>query len=215
LSKRAAIFANGELVGPRFVRELIAPDDLIIAANGGLRHAFALGLVPAIVIGDLDSLPNELLQLAQHRGAELVRYPIAKDKTDLELALELARERGASHIRIFAAVGGRPDQALANILLLANPELSNIDVRIVDERYEIVLVRQQIEMTGRSGDVVSLLALSDTVTGITTHGLHYALKEGTIRRGSSLGISNRMLGERASVSVVDGLLLVVRLSEVE
>jgi len=57
-SKRIIIFANGDLPNPEKARALIHADDLIIAADGGTRHALALGLTPNVIIGDLDSLPE-------------------------------------------------------------------------------------------------------------------------------------------------------------
>jgi thiamine pyrophosphokinase len=209
---RAVIFANGELASPEFAKASVMADDLIIAADGGLRHVFKLGLVPKILIGDLDSAPSELVQLARNRGADIRRHPAEKDQTDLELALDAAREAGATEIRIFAAAGGRIDHALANILSLANYTLAGIQLRMVDEEYEVAVVSDELHIVGRPGDIVSLLALSDRVTGITTHGLKYALTNGAIVRGSSLGVSNEMLTDRASLTLESGLLLVMRVS---
>jgi len=217
----AIIFANGVLEGlvelPR-----LEDMDLVIAADGGLRHALGLGVNPQVVIGDLDSAPNELLQIAQRNGAEVIRHPAEKDKTDLELALDLARERGADEIVVVAARGGRVDHELANVLLLAGPRAtagirmvgaaSGTEVRGSSGRaYEMQVVTRSAEIHGAPGDIVSLLALGTTVTGVMTTGLQYPLEDGTLELGSSRGVSNLMTAETASVAVGQGLLLVIHI----
>lgn len=209
MSTKAVIFANGEIAESESVQALIRDGDMIIAADGGLRHVFGLGLRPNIVVGDLDSAANELVQLAQSRGAEIVEHPARKDKTDLELALEAAIDRGATDVVILGALGGRLDHALANILLLSTTTVSRLHVRIVEASTELIVVNDSTTIEGVPGDIVTLLALTDTVTGITIDGLEYPLTNGTLERGSSRGVSNVMTGEHAKVSVADGRLLAV------
>ncbi len=88
---RAVIFANGSLNLP----VALSPGDFIIAADGGAQHCLALGLIPAVVIGDLDSLTPADLEALEAQGAEIVQFPARKDFTDLELALKHARSSGA------------------------------------------------------------------------------------------------------------------------
>ncbi|HEV3310579.1 MAG TPA: thiamine diphosphokinase [Chloroflexota bacterium] len=209
MTSRAVIFANGEIAESESLRALIRDGDMIIAADGGLRHVFGLGLRPNIVVGDLDSAPNELVQLAQASGAEIVTHPVRKDKTDLELALETAIDRGATGVVILGALGGRLDHALANILLLSTTTASRAHVRIVDVGIELTVVDDSTTIEGGPGDAVTLLALTDTVTGITTDGLEYPLTNDTLERGSSRGVSNVMTGEQATASIASGLLLTV------
>ncbi len=98
---RAVIFANGSLNSP--VR--LSPEDFIIAADGGTRHCLALGLVPAVVIGDLDLLTPADLETLKARGTRILQFPVRKDFTDLELALQHARTSGADEILILGALG--------------------------------------------------------------------------------------------------------------
>jgi len=84
---RAIIFANGEFPDPQGVRNLLRPDDLIIAADGGTRHALAAGVIPHIVVGDLDSLSPDEQARVEAAGSQIVRFSPRKDETDLELAL--------------------------------------------------------------------------------------------------------------------------------
>jgi thiamine pyrophosphokinase len=211
---RAVVFANGDLGDEETARSRLREGDLIIAANGGVRHALSLGLAPALLVGDLDSAPRELVQIAERRGGEVIKHPTHKDKTDLELSLDLARERGAQEVLIFGALGGRLDHALANILSLAPATAPGMAISIVDVGYELMIVSDSATVTGQAGDVITLLAITDQVTGVSTDGLEYAASGATFERGSSLGVSNVMLGETAGVSVASGLLLLIHVSQI-
>lgn len=206
---RAVIFANGTLNDPPQTLAALQAGDTVIAADGGARHCQALGVHPAVVIGDFDSLSAaELAQLEQD-GAQVLRYPERKDFTDLELALQHAVAIGADEILVFAALGARWDQTLANLLLPAAPGLEHVRIRLLDGQQEIALLRpgEPHTLTGQAGDTVSLVPLGGHARGITTEGLEYPLADGTLYFGTTRGISNVLLGERASVRLKDGLLL--------
>ena len=98
---RAIIFANGDASDPDLVRRWTAQADLIIAADGGSRHALAAGVTPHVVIGDLDSLAEADRAQLDRTGVPLIVFPTHKDYTDLELALRYALERHATEIIIF------------------------------------------------------------------------------------------------------------------
>jgi thiamine pyrophosphokinase len=204
---RAVVFANGDIADLEFVRRWLLPDDFIIAADGGLRHIMQISLSPHVVVGDLDSAPNELLQLAERRGAEIIRHQARKDKTDLELALDLARDRRIEETIVFGALGGRPDHALANILLLS--AVGEHSVRMIDAGYEVFVMDDRADIAGDTGDLVTLLALTREATGISTSGLEYPLIDGVLARGSSRGVSNVMIADSASITIGHGELIVV------
>ncbi|MCL4368347.1 MAG: thiamine diphosphokinase, partial [Actinobacteria bacterium] len=111
------IFANGRLSDPLLDRSLLRPDDWILAADGGAVHCRELGVVPAAVIGDLDSTPADEIQRLQADGVQILRHPRRKDETDLELAITYASQAGADEVLILGAMGDRWDQTIANLLL--------------------------------------------------------------------------------------------------
>lgn len=202
------IIANGVIGDEARARALAAQADLLICADGGARYALAWGLPPDIVIGDMDSLDAGELERLASAGARLIRHPSRKDETDLELALAQALREGANEITILGALGGRPDQTLANILLLAWPRLKSVRVTIVEGRDRLFLVRGAVTLRGKQGDIVSLLPLSPRVTHITTTGLEYPLRDEALYRGLTRGISNVMIADEATITVGQGLLLV-------
>jgi thiamine pyrophosphokinase len=206
---RAVIFANGEFPNPQHTLELFRPGDLVIAADGGTRHALAAGIVPHVIIGDLDSLSPDEQERLETDGAHIVRFSPRKDETDLELALQYAAREGATEIVILAALGGRLDQTIANLLLLAMPELNGIEVRVVEGAETAFLIQDQALIEGRPGDTVSLIPLGGDAVGVTTEGLEWSLHQDTLHFGPARGVSNVLTTEQARVCVQQGLLLCV------
>lgn len=211
-SPSALIFANGDLDDGPAVKDALrhAADALIVAADGGARLALACGLTPQIVVGDMDSLtPHELDDLCQ-AGAEIKRYPAAKDETDLELALLAAVQRGATWLRILGAAGGRIDQMLANIFLLALPALAGCEVRIVSGAQTIWLIGPgDHPVDGVPGDTISLIPLAGEARGVRTERMVYPLRRETLLFGPARGISNVIESQPARVALELGWLLVI------
>ncbi len=203
---RILIFANGDLPNPETVRGLIQPGDFVLCADGGTRHALALGLTPSLIIGDMDSLPSAF---DLRPSTQLMKFPRDKDETDLELAIAHVLTLNPGEIIIIAALGGRLDQTLGNIALLSDPRLSTFDIKLNDGVEEIFFCRDQARVKGRSGDIVSLIPWGGEVTGVATQNLKWPLSNETLHPHKTRGISNEMLGEEASIKINSGLLLVV------
>ena len=207
---RAIIFANGLVPDLESARRLIQPGDTLIAVDGGTHHALAMGFMPSVVIGDLDSLTVEDRQRTMERNVRLLEYPADKNQTDLELALEYGIQQGFREILIVGALGGRLDQTLGNLSLLSAPRLTAFNIRFDDGVEEVFFVRGRSEVRGQAGDTVSLIPWGAPVTGVTTNGLRWPLRDETLFPEETRGISNEMLSETASIEIVSGLLLVVR-----
>ncbi len=190
--------------------ERIRTADMLIAADGGALPLLRCGILPRIVIGDLDSVDEATQELLISRGVEIQRFPRAKDETDLELALLYAAECGSDSIDVLGALGGRWDHTLANVALLALPELINRRVRLLDINQSLMLVRDAITLDGHLGDTISLIPLTGAVHGITTHGLLYALQDATLGFEHARGISNVLLESPGHVTIRAGLLLVIQ-----
>lgn len=207
--QRIIILANGELPDIDRARSLIRDDDHIICADGGTRHALALGLQPNLVIGDMDSANKDALQQFRDQGVSIELFPQDKNETDLELAIGRAIELNPKEIIIVGALGGRLDQTLANIALLSNLELRTFHPKLDNGVEEALLCRDQVEIHGRSGDIVSLIPWQGSVTEVQTTNLKWALRKETLYPDKTRGISNEMIADTASVSIGSGLLLIV------
>ena len=208
--KRMILFANGELPDAERARAYIRPDDFILCADGGTRHALALDLTPDLIIGDFDSLDDQAVEKLRAAGVEMRRFPRDKDYTDLELALMAARDLGPEEIILLGALGGRLDQMLANIFLLARAEFASLNITLVSGRERAWIVRDEILLHGHAGDTVSVLALTPQVTGLTYHsGLRWKLQEAALPFGSSRGVSNELISHQARITLRSGVLLVI------
>ena len=206
---RVVIFANGHLPELETARALLQADDYIIAADGGANHLMKMGILPEIVIGDLDSVDEDILFELTSAEVRIEQYSEDKDETDIQLALHYAIELQPASILIVGALGGRLDQTLANLSILTDPTLPGIDIRLDDGIEEAFFCRKQAEVRGRSGDTVSLIPWNGPVEGIATDGLQWPLYGETLFSNQSRGISNVLLGEAALVRIQSGLLLIV------
>lgn len=187
-----------------------APSAYTIAADGGVYVARHYGRAVDVVIGDMDSIdPEDLADLAS-AGVTILAHPPEKDETDLELALNYAVEQGSTWVRILGAIGGRFDQTLANVYLMALPSLSACDVALAAQNQLVRLLRPGLHtLDGSAGDTVSLIPMDGRVTGIRTTGLQYPLHGEELRFGPARGVSNVMQDTTATVEFDEGLLLLV------
>lgn len=191
---------------------VLRESDIIIAADRGLDACLELGITPTLCIGDFDSASDDAIRTARERGWSVVEYPSEKAATDGELALDEAITRGARRIRILGALTGldRMDHGAANLLLLAKPELSGIDIRLLDENREAFVLRKGVSasVSGQRGDYVTVLPLSETGATVTTWGLKYDLLGISLGYGSTRGVSNELAWQQANITVEEGRVLV-------
>ena len=203
------IVANAPDLDAAPFRERIAAAGRRVAADGGALPLMRLGLPPHLVIGDMDSLDAAALDALAAGGAELRRFRRDKDETDLELALLYAAAQGAQAIDIIGALGGRWDHTLANVALLALPELRGRQVRMLAPGQTLMLVPGALDIPGKVGDTVSLIPLAGPAHGVTTRGLQYPLRDATLSFERARGVSNVLLEPPGRVEVRAGLLLLV------
>jgi thiamine pyrophosphokinase len=215
------IVANGDIPSLAMLDQLelhgargVADPWLIVAADGGALKAEQLGLRPDVVVGDADSLTPGEVERLRSLDVEVTVYPTAKNESDTELAVREALRRGATRLVIVGATGGpRLDHTVANLLLLGLPELAEVDVCLIDGPSTLRVIGAegagQLTIDGSRGDYVSLLPLSESVEGVTTDGLAYALTEETLWQGQTRGLSNELATATASVRTRSGRLAVI------
>ena len=206
--KRAVLFVNGQ-AKPGFEVSLL-PGDFLVAVDGGLRHLKRLGLKPDLLIGDLDSVDADELAEIEEVGVEVLRFPPAKDQTDLELALDNALKAGYAQIVIAYPFGDRIDHTLGNFSLLARPDLAGRTLTLDDGQVEARLLDQSASLPTHPGDLVSLLPWDEPVTEITIKGLQYPLNNETLVPWRTRGISNVATGDSIDLEFKSGQLLVIK-----
>lgn len=210
-NKRAIIVANGESRSKKYLLDELQNDDLIIAADGGVQRLISSGVLPHVVVGDLDSIqPDQLMELKEN-NVIIVQYPTRKDETDLELALLYAKQSGIKDVIILYALGARWDMTVANLLLPCNKEFQDMNIRIIDGPQEITLLRTEmtLHISGCVGDTISLIPIGCKAEGITSSGLDYQLNNDTLDLGSPRGVSNVLCEDHATIKLTNGLLLCI------
>jgi thiamine pyrophosphokinase len=208
-SEDVVVLTGGDPVDPALTPPLPA-GALVVAADSGLAAADALGLTVDVVVGDMDSVAPARLAAAEAAGARIERHPTAKDATDLALAMDVALRLGARRLTVVGGDGGRLDHLLGNALLLAADDYATVTVVAHLGTATITVVRHEATLFGRTGELVSLLAVHGPAHGITTDGLRYPLRDEPLAPGSSRGISNELIRPAARVRVRSGVLLAVQ-----
>lgn len=205
---KAVLVCNGSISDYNSLKRYIAPEDYVISVDGGAGHLRKMGIMPSILLGDFDSANSEDLKFFIDRGIETYQFPIEKDMTDSELAIEKALETGADELLLVGAVGSRVDHSLANIFLLK--KLLDIGVKacILDENNKIYMFNTNFSLQKQEGYKLSLIPISEKVTGVTTTGLKYKLNDATMYLGTSWGVSNEFVEDTATVTINEGILLV-------
>ncbi|HYN87749.1 MAG TPA: thiamine diphosphokinase [Ardenticatenaceae bacterium] len=207
---RIVLFGNGDLQDAVYERGLIRESDQIYCANGGTRHAFALGLVPDLVIGDTDSLPENPRRWLLENEVPVQSHPPQKDQTDLELAVHVAIARGARALLLLGGAGGRIDHTFGNLSLLVAARRANVRAELVTGREHCIFIEDEaIVLEGEPRQTLSLLPWGRDARGVSAEGVFWPLHDETLVFGENRGISNLFMDRRVRISVRDGALLIV------
>ncbi len=183
----ALLLAGGQLRVTKRVLELAQKADLVIAADGGARHAARLGVRIDAWVGDFDS--SDDLQL----DAPRIEFSPEKDATDLELALAEAKTRGATQAVVIGAFGGRFDHALAIALLAARETKRGFSMQLESGFETGWVLTDHLELPLEPSQTFSVLAL-EACAGLSISGAKWNLEGVALELGSSLGISNEARG---------------------
>ncbi len=184
---------------------LIAPLDgcFVIAADGGLAHTQALGIVPDVVLGDFDSLGYA------PEGASV--FPVEKDDTDAMLAVRRGLSLGCREFLLYGSLDGpRLDHTVANFQTLQYLCDQGAWGCLVGRNYLVTVVKNgKLSFPEGKQGIISLFCLGPDAQGVSIRGLHYPMEKGRLTSGFPLGVSNRFTGEKAEISVENGSLLVL------
>ena len=200
---RALIYTGGA-IDPARITEHPKSGDLLIAADSGYENAVKLGVSPTILLGDFDSLGEEKLQKIPN-GIEILRVSVEKDRTDTQLAVDVALVRGAQEIVIIGGLGGRIDHALSNLAVLEWLQARGVPAAINDGFNRARFVRNGGALIGRSAfTYLSLIAADPVVKGVSVKGCKYPLENAKLTRACQFAVSNEMTGNCALVEVRRG-----------
>lgn len=207
---RAAIISNGRIEDCTLLASALSKADIVICADGGARHAVKIGIIPDVLIGDLDSINKDTLEGFNKKNIKVLTYPQEKDQTDTQLAVEYAVKIGAKEIILLGCIGSRFDHTLANVSLLIWLLKRGIKGVMIDSNNEIHIMDRYLEIYGEAGEKLSLLPVTPKVKGVVTKGLKYSLNDGELRFETPIGVSNEFVSPRAEIVIKEGILLVIK-----
>ena len=212
IPSRVLIVTGGQL--GEWAARLLPTYEQIIGADRGAEFVARNGYRMKLAVGDFDSISPGQLDVIRDTSVELITFDaIDKDWTDTELAFREAVSRGFRRIDLIGALGTRFDHGLANVHLLKQAQELGCSLRLIDEHNEIELCTNEavMELSADSKYAhVSLLPLSEVVTGVTLQGFRYPLNDATIKLGQSIGVSNVLDAPTGTISIDSGLMLVIR-----
>ncbi|MDO8480539.1 MAG: thiamine diphosphokinase [Nanoarchaeota archaeon] len=194
----ASIIANGTVNDGTWLKRHLK--GVIIAADGGANTCRKQGIVPDYIVGDFDSAKPETLEFFKKKSTIL--QDSDQNSTDLQKALKLAAKLKATNILVFGAIGNNLDHTMSNVLSL------NTKCAMLDERHEIYVVEKKIAVSGKPGDIVSIIALTD-VAGMTYAGLHWPVKHLNVPAGWN-GSRNRLEKKKAVITLKRGKIAVMK-----
>lgn len=205
------IFTGGEFANSTLIQKTVSSAKMIIAADSGAATAYALRIVPDIIVGDFDSLNKKTLQFFKEKGSKILQFPTEKNETDTELALNIAIKEGATAVTILGGIyGNRLDHVLGTLFL---SKTYSIPITFMHGNTVAWIGKGPLSQSiqGKSGDLLSLIPLSSAVKTIKTEGLQYPLNNDSLFMGKTRGISNVFIQNNIHVSWKRGRLLIVHI----
>ena len=201
---RCVIVSAAPFQDPITLSGLLLPDDYIIAADGGWQLATLMGVKPAVLVADFDSMPIP----ASPSGVKVITLPVQKDVTDTAEAMKIGYEAGYREFLLIGCTGGRLDHQQAVFAVAADYANRQCSVVISDEKNEIHwLTPEQYAFPSANEEKVSLFAYGGDVTGLFTEGLMYSVSDYTLSPLDPLCVSNECNEEDFCISFKSGLLM--------
>ena len=201
----------------------INPDDYIICADGGYRICKMAGKRPHVVIGDFDSLSEELVEELETLSIERVIYPKDKDDTDTFLCVGYALARGFDRFVLAGGIGGDFGHTMANVQTLSYLTDMGCEAEIVTGHERLIMAEGEnarengetiaakpVTVRGKPGGRFSVLSYTERSSGVCIDNAKYELSDAVLTHSRPVGVSNEFTGDgRVVISVREGRLLIV------
>ena len=210
---KVCIVLNGEIKDYDYINSILLTGNYnyIICSDGGANHAYNMNIVPDYIIGDLDSVNENIIEYYKSKNVIFERFPAKKDETDTELCIEFSNKLKVKEIHLIGALGGRIDHTIANINLLYYIRKKGIIPKIISEKEEIyIAIDEDITIDGEIGDTISILPIKNDAKCVTLKNLEYPLEESDMEFSRPLGISNVMTDINCNIKVKEGSIIIIK-----
>lgn len=206
---RAILICNGDAPSKQFLRKLIRNYDVVACADGGANIAYRFGIRPDFIIGDLDSVSENVVNFYQKKGTEVI-YDSDQNSTDIEKSVKFLIHKGCTSIDIVSAIGNRIDHNLGNLSVLVNYR-KKANLRMVGEGSEIFFATGKFSFRANKGDIISLIPFGRKVFVLKTVGLKFKLKNENLTF-SGRGVSNIAIGSKVTIHIGKGGVFVFKIT---
>lgn len=206
---KTVILSGGKAPSLKMLEDELKDASNLIGVDSGGNFLKKSGIIPDYLVGDFDSIEDETLEYFDDAGCKILKYPIDKDFTDTELALELAIRLESTNIVFLGSTGTRLDHVLGNMGLLRTCVENGIEAFIKDENNSIMMTDSPIVLHAKPGTTFSLQAFGESVENLTIKNAKYPLNNHRLKIGDPLTISNKFIDNSVEVTFSKGLLMVI------
>jgi thiamine pyrophosphokinase len=207
---KAIIVSGGNPPAEDLLFQEMKEDYIILSADSGANCLYRYGVIPDYLMGDFDSIDQNILDYFIQKNCKIVKFPRDKDYTDTQLALHMAFDLKADKIIFLGCTGSRLDHTLGNIGLLLECLKRNIEAAITDEKNVITIKNKAFEMKGNKGELFSILAYTGPISNLYIEGAKFELNNFFLPLGNPVTISNEFLADNVRVTFSEGTMLVIR-----
>lgn len=205
---KVLLVSSGTIEDPQLLKKYSKEVDYILAVDGGSNYCIKNNIIPDMVIGDLDSIEEDILKIINEKNINILKYPVKKNATDSELAIDFLIEKDYKEIILLGSLGSRIDHSLANIYLLEYMLEKNVEGILINEKNIIYLVDNE-KIIEKNKKYISIVPITDNGIEVSLEGFEYPLEKEKIKRGSTLGISNELKEKKGLVKIHKGKALVI------
>ena len=206
---KGLIISSGDIKDLKRLKELTYGIDTIICADGGIRYAMKIDIVPDAIIGDLDSIDMGSRKFIEENNIRVIKFPVEKDETDTELALMYLCSQGCGDIILTGVTGTRIDHTLGNIFLLKKLQSEGVNGKIIDDKNTIYYVNNYLKLAKRKDYFISIIPITMDGAVVTLNGFYYSLNNSLVDFSSTLGISNKIVEEYGEIKIIRGEVLII------
>ncbi|GBF12198.1 thiamine diphosphokinase [Tepidibacillus infernus] len=211
MGKEEVMIVTGGLL-TESILPFIKKSAIVIGVDRGAEWLIIHGIVPDYIVGDFDSVDTSFFEKVKTQYADRIHQsPAEKDETDTELAVQLALTLNIKRITLLGGIGTRLDHVIANIHVLLQAAEKNVEAVMIggNNRIQILLPGQRKIIDKSKYTYVSLIPFSDQVEGLTISGFKYPLQNAVMKLGIPYGISNELVEEKGTISILKGILLII------
>ncbi len=198
---RVIIVGAGDPPSKELIKKYHTDDCVIIAADGGANVLASYEIVPNILMGDFDSIFEDAMKLYENSCEQVIKFPVQKDETDLELCADKAVSMGADEIFFMGVLGGRFDHEFASLLVLNRILGKCKDCVILHENQRIYLLAGKREFYAKAGSVFSVMPFLGKCTYTVLGEVKYPANNLVLEGNASVANSNETIDGKFSVKI--------------